>query len=347
MNALINGMNILVIGGTRNLGHNLVHALLELGHHVTTFNRGRTRDELPDDVERLHGDRTDEKELAQAVKGRSFDVVVDTAMYKGAEAEAVTNIFRDRVGHYIFLSTGQVYLVREGLQRPFREDQYEGRLMPAPKLNTYGYEEWQYGMDKRQVEDHLKAAWESFQFPFTSLRLPMVNSERDHFKRLYAYILRLKDGGLILAPSTPNYNLRHVYGMDVVDTILTLIKTGNGKGKAYNISQDETLSLDEFLALLGEVMGVTANLVRVKRDLLEANGFLPDCSPFSERWMSELDNSLSKSELGIRYTPLRTYLGKIVAYYNENPPPTPAGYKRRRAELLLHSQLVEGLQSPQ
>lgn len=340
-------MDILIIGGTRNLGHSLVYALLALGHHVTTFNRGRTRDELPPEVERLHGDRTDEQQLAQAVKGRSFDVVVDTALYKGAEAEAVTSIFRDRVGHYIFLSTGQVYLVRESLERPFREDQYEGRVMPAPKLNTYGYEEWQYGMDKRQAEASLSAAWESFQFPYTSLRLPMVNSERDHFKRLYAYILRLKDGGPILAPSTPTYLLRHVYGMDVVNTIFMLITTSSGKSKAYNISQDETLSLDDFLTLLGGIMGVEANLVRVKRDVLEANGFLPDCSPFSERWMSELDNTLSKTELGISYTPLRTYLEKIVAYYNDNPPPSPAGYKRRRAELLLHTRLVEGLQSPQ
>jgi nucleoside-diphosphate-sugar epimerase len=274
-------------------------------------------------------------------------VVVDTPLYKGAEAEAVVKLLRDRVGHYIFLSTGQVYLVREGLERPFREDQYEGRLMPAPKQNTYGYEEWQYGMDKRQAEDSLRAAWEAHRFPYTSLRLPMVNSERDHFNRLYAYVLRLKDGGPILAPSTPNYPLRHVYGKDVVGTILRLIETGGGKGKAYNVSQDETISLDHFLALVADIMGVELNVVRVKRDVLEANGFLPDCSPFSERWMSELDNTLSKTELGMTYMPIRTYLEKIVTYYNETPPPLPVGYKRRRAELLLHSQLVEGIQAPQ
>jgi nucleoside-diphosphate-sugar epimerase len=163
----------------------------------------------------------------------------------------------------------------------------------------------------------------------------MVNSERDHFFRLYNYILRLKDGGPILAPSTPNYPLRHVYADDVVSAILNLIESGKGKGEAYNISQDETLPLDGFLAVLGGILGVTAQVVRVRRDLLEANGFLPDCSPFSERWMSELDNTRSKRELGMVYTPLRDYLAKIVAYYQDNPPPTPASYRRRRAELLL------------
>ena len=328
-------MKILVIGGTRNLGHRLVHKLVGLGHEVTVFNRGKTKDDLPEGVERLRGDRTDAAQLTRALQGRRFDTVVDNALYKGAEVEPVVKLFKGQVGQYLFLSTGQVYLVREGIERPFHESDYEGRLMPSPKPNTYGSEEWVYGIEKRRAEDALKAAWEQQNFPYTSLRLPMVNSERDHFHRLYNYILRLKDGGPILAPSTPNYPLRHVYADDVVTAMLKLIDTGIGKGQAYNISQDESVSLDEFLALMGRILGVEAQVVRVRRDTLEANGFLPDCSPFSERWMSELDNTRSKQEFGMTYTPLRTYLEKIVAHYVENPPPKPASYIRRRAELLL------------
>src|SRR5690606_3186435 len=134
-------------------------------------------------------------------------------------------------------------------------------------------------------EDTLADAWAEQQFPYTSLRLPMVNSERDHFSRLYNYYLRLKDGGPILIPETPNHPVRLVYGGDVVRAIMLLINTGLGKGRAYNIAQDETLSLDDFLALMGSFMGVEAHIVRVKWSLLYANGFLPDCSPFSERWM--------------------------------------------------------------
>ncbi|MEO8395021.1 MAG: NAD-dependent epimerase/dehydratase family protein, partial [Chloroflexota bacterium] len=178
-------MKILVIGGTRNLGHRLVHKLVGLGHTVTVFNRGKTKDELPEGVERLRGDRTDPAQLTRALQGRSFDVVVDNALYKGAEVEPVVKLFKDHIGQYVFVSTGQVYLVREGIERPFHEDGYEGRLMPSPKPNTYGYEEWMYGIEKRRAEDALKIAWEQQNFPYTSLRLPMVNSERDHFHRLY------------------------------------------------------------------------------------------------------------------------------------------------------------------
>ena len=336
-------MNLLIIGGTRNLGHFMVYDLLERGHRVTVLNRGLTRDELPENVERLRADRTETPQLARALKGREFDVVIDNAMYKKAEAEAVVDLFKGHTGHYIALSSGQVYLVREGVERPFSEGQYAGRVMPAPKPNTYGYEEWLYGMDKRGVEDALLEAHAQDGFPATTLRLPMVSSERDHFYRLYAYILRLQDGGPILAPSTPNFRLRHIYAGDVVRAVTKIAENGLARGKAYNISQDETSTLDEYLAVLGGIMGTKPTVVRVKRDLLEANGFLPDSSPFSERWMSELDNRLSKNELGISYTPLPVYLEKIVRFYRDNPPPPPAGYRRRRAELALYQQIQDGL----
>ncbi len=334
-------MKILVIGGTRNIGHYLVHSLVDAGHTVTVLNRGQTVDELPAEVERLYGNRTEPHVMEQLLGKRTFDVVVDNALYKGAEAETIVELFKRRIGHYIFLSTGQVYLVREDAERPTREEDYDGRLLPAPKINTFGFEEWQYGMDKRQAEDVLRSAYAKYQFPMTALRLPMVNSARDHFGRLWSYVLRLRDGGPILTAATPNYPLRHIYAEDVVKAIEILIQTGKGKGKAYNIAQDEITPLDDFLEIVGELVGVKPKIVRAKRALLDANGFLPGCSPFSERWMSELDNQLSKTELGLTYTPLKTYLNMILEAWAKNPPPVPSGYRRRRAELLLIEQIQE------
>ncbi|MCA0456955.1 MAG: NAD-dependent epimerase/dehydratase family protein [Chloroflexi bacterium] len=322
-------MNILIIGGTRNVGHFLAQELLNAGHTITLLNRGKTPDTLPDHIERLRADRTDPAQLEAALTGREFDVVIDNALYKQQEAETIVRLLNGRVGHYIFLSSGQVYLVREGLERPFSEDSYEGRLIPPPKANTFAYEEWLYGIDKRKAEDVLMAAKD---FPFTCLRLPMVNGERDHFSRLYSYVLRLKDGGPILVPETPDYALRHIYSQDVVKAILLAMQQP-AKGRAHNISQDETTTLGEFLGIVGDLLGVQPHLISIRRSLLEANGFLPDCSPFSERWMSELTNDRSKAELGMTYTPLREYLGKIIAHYEANPPRDPVGYKRRHREI--------------
>ena len=105
-------MDILIIGGTQNLGHLLTLALHETGHWVMVFNRGQTPDELPADVQRLPGDRSDPARLVQALAGRSFDVVVDTTLYNGADAQIITELLDGRVGHYLFLSSGQVYVDR-------------------------------------------------------------------------------------------------------------------------------------------------------------------------------------------------------------------------------------------
>ena len=332
---------ILVIGGTRNMGHYLTLRLLEAGHKVTILNRGMSPDDLPDTVYRLRADRSEPQQMRRALLAKSFDIVVDFVMHMEHEAENMVDLLAGRVEHYIFISTGQVYLVREGIERPFTEDEYEGRVQPSPKANTYAYEEWRYGMNKRACEDVFKRAYDENAFPYTSLRLPMVNSERDPFRRLYSYILRLKDGGPILIPETPTYPLRHVYSGDVVEVIERLINGAAAPGQAYNISQDETVTIDEFLNIVGQHMGIEAHIVRLKRSVLEANGFLPHCSPFSERWMSELDNTRSKDELGMTYTPLVDYLGHLVEYYSQNKPPLPVGYKRRNAEIQMAEQVLE------
>ncbi len=328
-------MNILIIGGTRQVGHYLTETLLASGHRVTLLNRGLTKDSLPESLPRLHCDRTDAVQLKRALSGRNFDAVVDTVLFRRPEAETIVSLLDGRVGHYITLSSGQVYLVREGIKRPFREEDYAGATLPPPALATYDYEEWLYGVDKRACEDVLIEANANKNFPSTVLRLPMVHSARDQFLRLYSYVLRLRDGAPILVPDLPNHPIRHIYALDVVKALVNLIESGKGKGRAYNISQDETLPISQFLDKLGAAVGVTPKIVTIPRERLISDGFLPDCSPFSDVWMSELDNTRSKVELGMSYTPVTDYLSQIVQELSVLKPNPPAGYRRRNGERSL------------
>ena len=326
-------MKALVIGGTRNLGPPLVSSLIDRGFEVTVFHRGQTQAPLPPSVERIYGDRSDAAQLEAGVGGRDFDVVIDTTLYNGADAQSAARIFHSRTGRYIMLSTGQVYLVRSGLSRPFQETDYLGPTIPAP-ARAADLEDWRYGIDKRAAEDALLTAHQAHGFPVTVLRLPMVNSERDHHHRLDGYLGRLGDGGPILIPDGPHLTLRHVYGGDVVRAMVSLSESSSGHGQAYNLSQDEELTIDEFLGTLARIAGAELRTVKVPRQRLEAENLLPACSPFSGLWMSNLDNARSKSELGINYTPLEIYLSKLVAHFSSRPCHQP-GYQRRRLELSI------------
>lgn len=328
-------MRVLIIGGTRNLGPSIIAALLRDGHQVTIVHRGRTLYDLPREIEVLRGDRSERMDCQRLLGGRDFDAAIDNTLYNGRDAAIAIEVLSGRVGHYIFISTGQVYLVREGPQRPFREEDYEGPVMPEPaKENHLDHDNWVvYGIEKREAEDLLATAHASNGFPYTSLRLPMVNSERDHFHRLQNYLLRMTDGGPLLIPDDPGLPLRHIYGEDVVRAIQLCLTNQKSVGRAYNISQDETLSLREFLSLTAEIAGTKLHLAAFPRHLLDSARLLPNCSPFSDPWMSSLANDRSKQELGMSYTPLRDTLHTLAEYYREHRQPTPPGYEQRNREL--------------
>jgi nucleoside-diphosphate-sugar epimerase len=326
-------MRVLIIGGTRNLGPSIVRALLQDGHQVTIFHRGRTLYELPREIEILHGDRTERADCERLLR-RDFDAAIDTTLYNGRDAAIAIDVLSGRAGHYIFISTGQVYLVREGPQRPFREGDYEGPVMPEPPKDDHlDHDNWVYGIEKRAAEDLLMEAHAKHAFPITSLRLPMVNSERDHFYRLQNYLFRMWDGSPLLVPDDPGLPLRHVYGEDVVRAIQLCLTNRKTIGRAYNISQDETMSLREFLDLTAKIAGTKLQITAFPRHLLDSARLLPHCSPFSDPWMSSLANDRSKQELGMTYTPLPICLKRLVEYGREHREPPPPGYEQRNREL--------------
>jgi nucleoside-diphosphate-sugar epimerase len=329
-------MRVLIIGGTRNLGPSLVKQFVERGDSVAVFNRGITASTLPAKVEHLRGDRTIPEQLRSAVRERDFDVVVDTTLYKGEEAKSAIEIFAGHAGRYIFISTGQVYLVREGLKKPYKEHDYSGPVMSrAPQERRYDYDNWLYGVDKRAAEDAFTQAWENKQFPYTSLRLPMVHSERDHYHRIESYLLRLRDGGPVLLPEDEDPLVRHVYGEDVIASVERAISNSGASGRAYNICQNEILPLSEFLRMLAEIAGAELRIQYVPRAVLERHELIPDCSPFSCTWMSMLDNQRSLDELRMTYTPLPVYLRRLVEHLSRNRNEDIPGYRRRALELDL------------
>ena len=328
-------MDVLVIGGTRFVGHFLVWRLLGAGHRVTLLHRGVTPDAFGVRVERLHGDRTT-PDFGRLLVGRRFDACVDFAAYRAEDVRSAVEVLGGRVGHYVFISTGQVYLVREGCPRPAREEDYAGPLMPQP-LEATEFNEWDYGMGKRGCEDALTEAASRSGFPSTVLRIPMVNGERDHFRRVEGYVWRMLDGGPLLLPGGGREPCRHVYGRDVARAIAGLLGNGKAFGQAYNLCNDETLPTRELLAALGRVVGVEPRLVEVPAEALRERGIQPkEVSPFSQKWMSLLNPEKARRELGFHPTPLPTQLECIVASLLANfPAKPPDGYRHRAVELEL------------
>jgi nucleoside-diphosphate-sugar epimerase len=284
-------------------------------------------------VERLKGDRTT-PDFARLLKGRAFDAVVDFAAYAGSDVASVIESLGARAGHYVFISTGQVYLVREQCPRPSREVDYPGPLMAMPP-DPGELREWEYGVGKRAGEDLLEKA--SHQLPSTRLRIPMVNGERDYYRRVEGYLWRILDGGPVIVPDGGRHQTRHVYGMDVAQTIVSILGKPATFGRAYNLCQIDTPTLGQLLVTLTESLGAPVRLVNVAWAQIQDAGLDPVAiSPFSGHWMSMLDPARACRELAFQPQAPAAYLPRIVSSFLAQPPNQPPdGYRRRQAELDL------------
>ena len=310
-------MHVLIIGGNRFIGRSLVLQLLFRRHRVTVLNRGT----LPTvaGVEHLRADRSTE-DFDRAVAARAFDAVVDFAAFTGDDARRAIRTLDTR--HYVVISSGQVYLVREGLTGAARETDYAGPVMAAPPREE-DREDWAYGIGKRNAEDVVAAA----PFLTTRLRIPMVCGEGDPKQRYDKYLWRILDGGPLFVPNAGAI-ARHVYRGSVVDALVRLVEQPPAQSEAYNFAQTEEPTVREVIELI-------ASAARAPRPEIidEVMPGLPEraYSPFSSRWMSRID----PAKLGAPHEPLERYIHSTVQHLLATWSVPPPGYADRALERRL------------
>ncbi len=324
-------MKVLIIGGTKFLGYHLTEALLEQGAEITLYSRGAISENFQNAVNHIKGDRSDYKRFYDAFYRQKFDAVFDLIGYEPEDVEISEKIFRNSVGQYFFISTGQVYLITENKHLPAREEDYFQPLIPCPQGEEQGYE---YGLKKRRIEDFLYKTFQTRRFPTVRFRCPIINGPRDYSLRLYSYILRIADGGPVIIPEGGDSLIRHVYVRDVVTAMLSVLGIQSASGKVFNLAQDETLLLSGLIKRLAEIMKREPDILEIPGKELDENGISRGISPFSSRWVSYLDPSFAEEEIGFHSTPLEKWLSQTIDYFvNEYAGPAPDNYENRSGEL--------------
>ncbi|MFO0624331.1 MAG: NAD-dependent epimerase/dehydratase family protein [Polyangiales bacterium] len=332
-------MEVLILGGTRFMGHLLAWRLVAGGHRVTLFHRGTRTPPFADRVETLLGDRATGV-LPSLLKGRAFDATVDFGAYTPSDVEPLlAPATRDALGHYVMISTGQVYLVRAGCPKPAREEDYEGPVMVRPDDDTDG-PQWDYGAGKRRCEDLVGAELGRA----TRVRLPVVNGPRDPQRRMESYLWRLVDGAEILLPDGGETPMRHVFSEDVARAVAAMLGDARTYGQAYNLVQDETPTLRALLEGMAARVGATPTLVRVTTEQVVGEGLvMREVSPFTQRWMSFMEGEKAKAALGFQPTPLWQTVDRVVSAFLAHPTEDrPAGYAHRAREVALARRVLRG-----
>ena len=91
-------MNILIFGGTRFIGKDIVEKLIDENLSLTIFSRNP---KVPRDINHIQGDRNNIKDI-ESIKG-SFDIVIDFISYNDRHTSQILNLFPK--SRYILIST--------------------------------------------------------------------------------------------------------------------------------------------------------------------------------------------------------------------------------------------------
>lgn len=302
-------MNLLIIGGTRFLGHHLVAVARACDHEITLFNRGLHSSDLTG-VETIQGDR--HSDLAK-LEGRRWDAVIDTCGMLPRAVRAAAEALCDSVERYVFISTQNVYadisVLNTDETAPLTTLTPE-QLAEANAIDTAGEPSYgkMYGGLKALCE---QAAEEVMPKRVLNIRPGLIVGPYDYTDRFTYWVVRVARGGEVLAPGRPDRFVQFIDVRDLAEWTVRMIE--QGAAGVYNANgPTNTVTMQSVLAECKSVSDSNALFTWVSEDfLLQEN-----VSAWSEMplWLPEeaapqlkgfmFINCDKAVQAGLRYLPL-------------------------------------------
>ncbi len=274
-------MHLLILGGTVFLGRHLVEAARTAGHTVTLFNRGQHNPDLFPDVEKMRGDRTTAEGL-EALRGRTFDAVIDTCGYVPRVVRASAELLSGAVGRYTSVSSISAYA---DFKTPGMNESAPVARTDDPTVEEVTGET--YGPLKVLCEEAAEAALPGRVF---SVRAGLIVGPHDPTDRFTYWPARIDRGGDVLAPGDRDALVQFVDVRDLAGWMVRAAEAGttgvyNATGPNYPLT-------------MGELLGACRHKSRSDANLVWANEeFLADqnVEPWSQMplWVPSSDPDMA------------------------------------------------------
>ncbi len=250
-------LKILILGGTAFLGPAIVRYARSLGHELTLFTRGKTNVDLFPDIEMLTGDRDGDLE---ALKGRRWDVCIDTCGYVPRIVTDSARLLAKSVGQYIFISTISVFA--DFSKKGLNEESEVGVLEDASTEEITGLT---YGPLKALCE---QAAEREMPGHTTVVRPGLIVGPMDRSDRFTYWPVRIAKGGEVLTPDRPDIVTQFI---DVDDLAMFIVHCAerNILGIYNATSPAEEVTMGEIFNTCKTVSGSDAEFTYVSGKFME------------------------------------------------------------------------------
>ena len=315
-------LNILILGGTGFTGPEQVNYALSRGHHVTLFNRNRTRPDIfKGKVDQLIGDLGTD---TSALQGKKFDVVIDNPTTAPAWVRNVAQYMKGNTGHYIFISTISVY---PDNGTPNADETAPTTPLPD-SLDPYTLDRQNFGRYYGALKSRSeKDVQENYPGIFTIIRPGLIVGPLDRTDRFTYWPVRVEKGGEVLAPGAPNDVTQFIDARDIAEWTIRMAEAGPKQaGGIYNATGPrQPLPMGEFLEACKQVTHSDARFTWVPWSFLAEQKIRPwrdmptvvppegEMAGFSRR---NIERAVAK---GLTFRPLAVTIKDTLDWHKTRP----------------------------
>ena len=235
-------MRILIMGGTRFIGVYLTKILVEQGHEVVLFNRGN-RPAPVEGVKQIKGDRTDLGTLKEKLAKEQFDAIFDNNGRELSDTQPLVEIFKDRVQHFVYMSSAGVYLKSDQLPH------IEGDPVD-PKSRHKG---------KHETEAYLAAQG----IPFTAIRPTYIYGPQNYNDLEAWFFDRIVRDRPIPIPDNGLHITQFGHCKDLASAMAAVLGNEAAVGQIYNVSGDRYVTFDGLARTCAEAAGKSIDTVQL------------------------------------------------------------------------------------
>ncbi len=259
-------MKALFIGGTGTISMAIVRRLAEkTDWEVWLLNRGRRAADVPEGVRTITADISDEKDVAEKLRGMFFDTVCEFIGFTVDQVERDWRLFRDKTRQYIYISSASAYL------KPAASYVItEGTALANPY--------WQYSRNKIACEEFLMNKHREEGFPVTIVRPSHTYDERSipmsvHGKGgSWQVIRRIMEGKPVIIPGDGTSLWTLTFNTDFARGFVGLMGNRHAIGEAFQITGDETLTWNQVYQTVADALGKELIAYHVSADFLAETG---------------------------------------------------------------------------
>jgi 2'-hydroxyisoflavone reductase len=204
--------SLLILGGTGFIGPHLTEEAQRRGWKVTHFNRGKRAAGGVAGVETLIGDRNGQLD---ALRGRSWDAVIDDTGYVPRYVKMSAELLAPSVRYCLYISSISAYA---GFAAPNDEHSPLGKLADP---ETEKVTDDSYGPMKALCEQYSAAA---FKDRMSIVRPGYIVGPLDPTDRFTYWPVRVSRGGEMLAPGTPKDPIQIIDVRDLTIFMMNLVE---------------------------------------------------------------------------------------------------------------------------